>query len=110
MQIVPFTDEHLDAAAEMLAARHARHREVEPLLPADVDFRAELEKAWGADGASGVFSPHGYLIGSPRRTGNATWLWSGVEGHALEGDAEHARDLYAAAAQRWVDDGHRGSG
>jgi GNAT superfamily N-acetyltransferase len=107
MEIVPFTDAHLDDAAEMLAARHARHRAVEPLLSADVDFRAELEKEWSADGASGVFSPAGYLIGSPQRRGGATWLWSSVAAHAVEGDAEHARDLYAAAAQRWVDEGHR---
>ena len=105
MKIVPFADAHLDAATEMLAARHARHRTVEPLLPADVDFRAEVEKEWSADGASGVFSPHGYLIGSPQTKGGATWMWAGVAAHAVEGDAEHARDLYAAAAQRWVDEG-----
>jgi GNAT superfamily N-acetyltransferase len=107
VEIVPFADEHLDAAAELLAARHARHREAEPLLPAEVDFRAEVEKEWAADGASGVFSPAGYLIGSPQRKGDATWLWIGIAGHAVEGDREVARDLYAAAAQRWVDEGHR---
>jgi GNAT superfamily N-acetyltransferase len=107
MKIVPFTDAHLDDAAEMLAARHARHRAVEPLLPADVDFRAEVEKEWSADGASGVFSPRGYLIGSPQQKGHASWMWMGIAGHAVEGDAEHARDLYAAAAQRWVDEGHK---
>jgi GNAT superfamily N-acetyltransferase len=107
VEIVPFTDRHLDAAAEMLAARQARHREFETLLPAEVDFRAEIEKEWSADGASGVFSSAGYLIGSPQRKGNATWLWMGIAAHALDGDAEHARDLYAAAAQRWVDEGSR---
>lgn len=107
MKIEPFTDAHLDAATEMLAARHARHRGAEPLLPADVDFRAEVEKEWTTDGASGVFSERGYLIGSPQRRGGAMWLWAGVAAHAVEGDAEHARDLYAAAAQRWVDKGHR---
>ena len=107
MKIVPFTDAHLDDAAEMLAARHAQHRAAEPLLPADIDFRAEIEKEWTAEGASGVISPAGYLIGSPQKKGNANWMWMGVAAHALEGDAEHARDLYAAAAQRWVDEGHR---
>ncbi|HEY2354865.1 MAG TPA: GNAT family N-acetyltransferase [Gaiellaceae bacterium] len=107
MKIVPFTDAHLDDAAEMLAVRHERHRAFEPLLPADVDFRAEVKKEWSADGASGVFSPAGYLIGSPQRKGNATWMWAGVAAHAIAGDAEHARDLYAAAAQRWVDEGHK---
>ncbi len=107
MAIVPFTDAHIDAAAEMLAARHERHRAAEPLLPADVDFRAEVETAWSADGASGVFSRDGYLFGAPQQAGAATWLWAGIAGHAVVGAAEHARDLYAAAAQRWVDDGHR---
>jgi hypothetical protein len=42
--IRPFTDADVDAAAEMLAQRHSRHREKEPLLPADVDFRAQIER------------------------------------------------------------------
>ena len=99
--IVPFADEHLDAAAEMLAARHARHREAEPLLPADVDFRAQVESEWSVEGASGVISPHGYLLGRPAHG----WFTVGIGGHAVDGDREHARDLYAAAAQRWVDAG-----
>ena len=41
MEIVPFSDEHVDAAAELLAARHAQHREAEPRLPDDVDCRAQ---------------------------------------------------------------------
>jgi GNAT superfamily N-acetyltransferase len=103
VEIVAFTDEHLDDAAEMLAARHARHREEEPLLPRDVDVRAQVEKEWRAEGASGVVSPHGYVIGAPDRHG---WLTIGIGGHAIAGDAEHARDLYAAAAGTWVDAGH----
>ena len=31
---MPFTAEHLEGAAELLAARHRRHREAEPLLSA----------------------------------------------------------------------------
>lgn len=103
MEIVPFTDAHLDAAAELLAARHARHRVAEPLLPADVDFRAQVESEWAEEGASGVFSPQGYLFGRPWHG----WLTVGIGGHASTGDPELARDLYAAAAQRWVDEGHR---
>src|SRR5262245_33441427 len=104
MKIVPFTDEHVDAAAEILAARHARHREAEPLLPSDVDFRAQVAKEWSEDSASGVFSANGYLFGRPDRFG---WLVAGIGGHAVTGDVEHARDLYAAAAARWVEAGHR---
>ena len=32
-EIIPFADDHLDAAGELLADRHRRHREAEPLLP-----------------------------------------------------------------------------
>src|SRR3954464_4976648 len=42
IEIRPFADEHMDAAAALLAERHARHRQAESLLPADVDFRAEV--------------------------------------------------------------------
>jgi GNAT superfamily N-acetyltransferase len=102
MAIVPFADEHLDAAAELLAARHAKHRELEPLLPAAVDFSAQIESEWSEEGASGVFSEHGYVIGRPWKG----WLTVGIGGHAVSGDREHVRDLYAAAASRWVDAGH----
>ena len=104
MEIVSFADEHLDAAAELLAERHARHRAAEPLLPDDVDFRGQVESEWAADGASGVISEHGYLFGRPLSHG---WFVVGIGGHALCGDVEHLRDLYTAAAARWVDEGHR---
>jgi predicted N-acetyltransferase YhbS len=111
--IEPFGDEHVDAAAEMLAARHARHRETEPLLPSDVDFRKQIESEWLQDGASGVFGhsggePAGYLFARPLPYGreDLTWLVAGIGGHAVAGDRELARDLYTAAAGRWVDHGH----
>jgi GNAT superfamily N-acetyltransferase len=107
LDVVPFADEHLEAAAELLAARHARHREAEPLLPAEVDFRAELEREWHQEGASGVFAGDGYLIAAPQTFANVTWMRVSVAGQAIEGDRERMRDLYAAAAQRWVDTGHR---
>ena len=111
VKIEPFSDAHLDDAAQLLAARHARHREVEPLLPDDVDFRHAVEREW-SDGATGVFArdgarPVGYLFARP--TPFATlgkWMLAGIAGHALDGDAELARDLYAAAGSRWVHDGH----
>ena len=103
-----FTDGDLDAAAEMLAERHARHREKEPLLPADVDFRAQIESEWSVDGASGVISPEGYLFARPLPygQGDLTWMVAGIGGHAVMGDPEHARDLYAAAASAWESAGH----
>ena len=60
-----FTDDDVDAAAELLAARHARHLRAEPLLPADVDFRAQIESEWSVEGASGVISADGYLLARP---------------------------------------------
>src|SRR6185437_14186601 len=73
-EIVPFEDEHLPAAAALLAARHARHREAEPLLPELRDPLAAVEADWREEGASGVFSPQGYLIASPFTVSNITWM------------------------------------
>src|SRR5207247_2427880 len=103
-----FTDGDVDAAAELLAERHARHRKAEPLLPADVDFRAQIESEWNVDGASGVISPDGYLFARPLPYGHGglTWMVAGIGGHAVSGDAEHARDLYTKAAAVWLDEGH----
>jgi GNAT superfamily N-acetyltransferase len=103
LKIVPFAEGHLDDAAALLAERHARHRKAEPLLPADVDFRAQVESEWSVEGASGVISDHGYLFARPWRG----WMTVGIGGHAIRGEREHARDLYAAAAAAWVDAGER---
>ena len=105
-EIVPFADEHLDDAAALLAARHARHREAEPLLPELAEPRAALEAEWHQEAAAGVFSPTGYLIAAPHRFRDITWMRAGIAGQAIEGDREAMRDLYAAAAQRWVDEGY----
>jgi GNAT superfamily N-acetyltransferase len=105
-KIVPFADAHVADAAALLAARHARHREAEPLLPELADPLAAVEAAWHAEGASGVFSPQGYLFAAPSVVGNVTWMWAGIAGQATEGDRESMRDLYAAAAERWKDEGH----
>src|SRR3954453_1192030 len=106
--IRPFTDADVDAAAEMLAQRHSRHREKEPLLPADVDFRAQIESEWGAEGASGVISESGYLFARPQPYGGSglTWMLAGIGGHAVVGGGGHGRGLYAAAPAEWHDAGH----
>jgi ribosomal protein S18 acetylase RimI-like enzyme len=112
LEIEPFADEHLDAAAALLAERHRRHREAEPLLPDVTDFRLHVEEAWREDGASGWFAladgePAGYLIGSPR---GDVWgegnVWVGLAGHAVR-EPETVRDLYRAAAGAWVEQGLR---
>jgi len=106
MEIVPFADEHLDAAAVLLAARHTLHREAEPLLPELADPRGAIEAEWRAEGALGVFSARGYVVGAPAAYRGGSWLRVGIAGQAIEGDRETIRDLYAAASQRWVDEGH----
>jgi len=105
LEVVPFADEHLDDAAALLAARHARHREAEPLLPELDDPRTAIELEFRAEGASGVFAPGAYLIGAPFTRFEAT-VRVGIAGHAIDVDAESIRDLYAAAAQGWFDDGY----
>jgi ribosomal protein S18 acetylase RimI-like enzyme len=114
LEIVPFSDEHLDSAAALLAARHARHRKAEPLLAERYEepgaAREEVERAFRAENASGVAGVRagrlvGYLLGGPR---DETWgdnVWVEAAGHAVE-EAEDVRDLYGAAAARWVDEGH----
>lgn len=106
-EIVPFADEHLDGAAALLAERHARHREAEPLLPAEVDFRAEIEKERdelpGAVALAGG-EVVGYLLGTRKEDWIGPHVWSGIAGHAVR-RPEHARDLYAEAAGPWVDAG-----
>ena len=106
-EIRPFADEHLDGAAALLAARHARHRAVEPLLPAEVDFRAEIEKE--RDELPGVVALDGgevvgYLLGKRRE--DKSGRTSGATSPAMPcDDPELTRDLYAAAAGAWVDAG-----
>jgi GNAT superfamily N-acetyltransferase len=106
-EIVPFSDEHLDAAAELLKARHARHRKAEPLLPALADPRAAVEKEWRQEGASGVFAGRAYLIAAPFTVWSGpVWMRVGIAGLAVDGETEVVRDLYALAAERWVEEGH----
>ena len=112
LDLVDFTDEHLDAAASLLAKRHARHRSVDPLLPAERHFAAEIEREWRADGAAGVFASRGgrpvaYLIARPMPyAASGTWMLVGIAGHAVEGEPETIRDVYAAAAGAWAEAGH----
>ncbi len=108
--IVPFSDEHLSGAAAVLAERHARHRAAEPLLPDVVDFREQIEREWTAEGASGATALAngevvGYLIGRGEDGPFGRYLWVRLAGHAVRQPGELVRDLYAAAAGRWVAEG-----
>ena len=111
LEIQPFSDDHLEPAAELLSERHRRHRETEPLLPELSNPLAAVEADWRADDASGVFAsrrgePVGYLIAAPAAMAGTSWMRVWIGGQAIRGDREPMRDLYAAAAQRWVDEGH----
>src|SRR5919201_511838 len=115
LELRPFADEHLDAAAELLAERHRRHRAAEPTLPVRFEDPAaageEIEAAWrreGASGAAGFLDGRlaGYLLGAP--DDEAHWggpnVWVGYAGQAVV-EPELVRDLYGLAADRWVDEG-----
>ena len=107
MDIVAFTDEHVDGAAGVLAERHAAHLAVEPLLPHRTDFAAQVEKEREeGTGAVAVEAGEvvGYLLGNRREDFLGPHIWSHVAGHAVR-DPELVRDLYAAAASRWVEAG-----
>jgi ribosomal protein S18 acetylase RimI-like enzyme len=113
--IQAFTDDHLDDAAGLLAARHRRHRAVEALLPVAYEepaaARVAIEDLLGRDEADGVAATRGgrlvgYLIGIRKAD---TWgpnVWVEPAGHAAE-PAEEIRDLYAVGAAGWVDAGRK---
>lgn len=114
LEIRPFSAEFVPAAGELLAARHRAHRAAEPLLPARYEepgaAAEEIAVLAGLDGASGVVGLRdgravGFLLGAPK--GEERWgpnVWVETAGHAVE-EPEELRDLYAAAAARWFEEG-----
>src|SRR3954454_10043392 len=56
LEIVPFTDAHLEGAPALLTAGHARHREAEPLLPELDEPREAVYPEWRGEDANGVFA------------------------------------------------------
>ncbi len=115
LELRPFSAEFVPAVGELLAARHKAHRAAEPLLPARYEdpavARTEVESLLALEGVSGSVALRdgrvvGYLIGAPRP--NPIWgehVWIELAGHAVE-EPEDVRDLYGAAAERWVESGH----
>lgn len=115
-EIRELTAEHLDDAAALLAGRHRAHRRAEPALddrheePAVA--RAALESELAAPAAAGVVAFRGahvvgYLVGGQKDPG--VWganVWVEAAGHAAApGQPDVIRELYAAIAGRWVDEG-----
>jgi GNAT superfamily N-acetyltransferase len=112
LELRPFSEEFVPDAGELLARRHRRHREAEPLLPPRFEepaAAAELVAALAAeDGASGAVALRGgrvvgYLLGVERGERWGANAWVELGGHAAE-EPEDVRDLYAAAAGRWVEE------
>jgi GNAT superfamily N-acetyltransferase len=109
----PLAEEHLDDAAVLLAARHAAGRRAEPALDPRFEdpaaARDEIAALLDRDDASGIAALRagavvGYLLGVPL---DAIWgpnVWVEPAGHAVS-VPELVRDLYAAAAARWVEEG-----
>ncbi|TDD58801.1 GNAT family N-acetyltransferase [Kribbella antibiotica] len=114
LDIRPFEATDLPAAAALLAERHRQHRTRHPLLAAGYEdprrALVEVTAVWESDDASGTVLREGaevtgYLLGAPKKS--PVWgpnIWVEAAGHAVR-TAEHIRDLYGAAATRWVDDG-----
>ena len=112
--IRPFGQGDLDAAAELLAHRHRRHRLAEPLLDPAFEqapaARREIEALVADETASGWSASRdgrllGYVIGVAKAS--EVWgpnVWVEAAGHAAI-DPAVIRDLYAVAAGRWVDEG-----
>lgn len=116
-QIIPFDSDLIPEAGALLAQRHARDRVVLAELPARFEdpatATAAVTTAWQQEGVSGVAALQdgrlaGHLIG--RRVIDAVWgrsAWIRPAGCALapDQDAELVRDLYAALAAPWVEQG-----
>jgi GNAT superfamily N-acetyltransferase len=118
LTVIEIRPEHLPAASQLLAARHARLREVRPELP-DAFTNAEAcqpviaavlahEGSYGvaAFGSDGEMA--GYLAGWHRT--EEIWgraCWSPIEGQVLAPriDPEVVRDLYATWAEHFVERG-----
>jgi len=114
LEVRPFDESHLPDAGRLLADRHRRHRQAEPLLAARFEDPAvaadQVAAAFHDEHASGAVALRdgrvvGYLLGAPKA--GDLWgpnVWVESAGQAVE-RAEDARDLYAAAAARWHDEG-----
>jgi len=105
VEIRPFSEDHLDAAAQLLSERHERHLAAEPLLACDVDYRAQIE-AELSNGTGAVALAAGevgaYLIGRETEVDAVV----GIAGCAAR-DPELIRDLYAYLAADWKRGRHR---
>jgi GNAT superfamily N-acetyltransferase len=113
-EIRPFEASDLADAGRLLADRHRRHRLAQPLLSPTYEraaaAEAEVAELLKSDSASGSVAlldgeVVGFLLGAPKTS--EVWgpnVWVEAAGQAAT-EAEMMRDLYAAAAARWVAEG-----
>jgi GNAT superfamily N-acetyltransferase len=113
LRVRPFEAADLSAAGALLAERHRRHRAAQPLLSPRYEdpstATAQVSAAWDQADASGAVAERdgevvGYLLGAPKGDLWGPNIWIEQAGQAVT-DAEDMRDIYAAAAARWVDEG-----
>ncbi len=117
---------HLDAAAALLAERHARDREREPLLAVAYEVpaacRAAIEQTFGSSGWHGVVAQDGgevagFMLGAPQLFPPTHFLASffpprsvaiNYPSHAAKAGAEYDlyREMYAALADHFVARGY----
>jgi len=114
LQILPFGPEHVEEAGRLLADRHRRDREREPLLPAQYESAAEALDfvAQAAPASSGVAAVRGdrlagFLIGGLDLAGPERSAFISARGHAVAADEapDLCREMYAAAAPSWLRQG-----
>lgn len=124
-EIAPLAVEHLDEAAALLAARHRRDRQHEPVLPARFEdaetARAVLQDLLNDPANRGVVAVKnarlvGYMVGAPHFAPATSWASFthrprpadiAYAGHAVESTdvVDLYRSLYADLAAAWVDAG-----
>jgi len=122
LTVVPFEEDHLTAAAGLLAARHARDRAREASLPGAFEspdaVRPSVEQLLRQQGAAGVLArrdgePAGFLLAGPMLPAPRHFLAQffpprsmviPYHGHALAPgeDPSLYRNLYAALAEVFV--------
>lgn len=114
IEIVPFHEELLPGAADLLAGRQKRDRTVSPLLPARFEqpktAMAAVREIWHKPWTRGVAAMRdgrlmGFLMGEAKfDTLRGRHVWVHLPGHALAEDAppDLYSDLYAAVGPLWL--------
>ncbi|UCB42742.1 MAG: GNAT family N-acetyltransferase [Dehalococcoidales bacterium] len=114
VEIVPFSEDHIEAAASLVAARYRTERELNKSLPARYEKPdAILERLRPfANGRADIAvmcqgQLKGFLLGLIFPLRGVRTAWSPDWGHAVNPvrDYETYREMYTALAPRWVANG-----